>query len=407
MTLTRPEQMLLEAISAAVRGEHVAWTEQVSADSWRELIRLSMEQNVLPMVYEAVYACPAAQTEPLLRSCRQSVIRAVTAQTVRTDGLLKLYDALAAQGLHPLVVKGIVCRAIYPNGDSRVSSDEDILIPASEWDACCEALQAYGMETVGSGDRSGHEIGWRKDALYIELHRSLFPPENKAYGALNDFFGDAHTRASAYPAEQGRAVYSMCPHDHLLYLILHAYKHFIHSGFGIRQVCDIGLWAARYGNEIDWEQLYAQCEEAHALLFAAALFRLAKETLHIDIALPEKWAAVEIDPEPMLHDLLNGGVYGGTDMSRRHSASATVNAVAADRSRKRYSVLIALFPTREQLMGQYPELQQHPTRLPIVWLKRIAKYTRELTQHRGGSSTEALRIAAERRELLKTYGIIK
>lgn len=32
--------------------------------------------------------------------------------------------------------------------------------------------------------------------------------------------------------------------DHLFYLICHALKHFYHSGFGIRQVCDILLFAA-------------------------------------------------------------------------------------------------------------------------------------------------------------------
>ena len=407
MTLTRPEQMLLQAISAAVRGEQVAWTGEMPPGIWREFIRLSVEQNVLPMVYEAVYACPAAQEETLLRSCRQAVIRAVTAQTIRAAEFLRLYKALTAQGLHPLVVKGVICRAIYPNGDDRISSDEDILIPANEWDACCEALLNFGMENVGSVNGNGHEIGWHKDSLYIELHRSLFPPENKAYGQLNDFFRDIHTRPSAYPVERAHVVHSMCPYDHLLYLILHAYKHFIHSGFGIRQICDIGLWAAHYHTEIDWARLYVQCEEAHALHFAAAVFQVAKETLRIDVVLPEKWKAIKIDSEPMLHDLLSGGVYGGTDMSRLHSASTTVNAVAADRSRKRYSVLTSVFPAREQLLGQYPELQQHPVRLPIVWLKRIAKYAHSLAQHSGGNSAETLRIAAERRELLKTYGIIE
>ena len=36
---------------------------------------------------------------------------------------------------------------------------------------------------------------------------------------------------------------AMPPHEHLLYLLLHAYKHFVRSGIGLRQFCNIGLWA--------------------------------------------------------------------------------------------------------------------------------------------------------------------
>ena len=407
MTLSKPEQMLLQAVSAALRGAEVGWTEKISDDDWTEFFSLAQAHKVLPLVYEAVYDCKAAEGVPLVALCRQDALRAALTQTAKSSAFLSLWEMLSRQGLHPLVVKGIVCRAVYPNGDCRSSSDEDLLIPDREWADCCRVLREYGMTPVGSDDLMQHEIGWEKGLLYIELHRSLFPPENGAYGELNRFFSAAHERASDYAVEEEKTVRSLCPQDHLLYLLLHAYKHFIHSGFGIRQVCDIGLWALRYEREIDWDELYGRCEEARALTFSAAVFHLAQKYLAIPLVLPEKWRGIAADPEPMLRDLLSGGVYGATDMSRLHSGSVTVNAVAADRQKGRRSLLTSVFPPREQMSAQYPELKNHPGRLPVVWIKRLLKYAKETHAAENNRAGEALRIAKERTELLRLYGIIE
>lgn len=45
--------------------------------------------------------------------------------------------------------------------------------------------------------------------------------------------------------------------DHLIFLLLHAFKHFISSGVGVRQLCDIALWMRRFGAQIDWQRVCA------------------------------------------------------------------------------------------------------------------------------------------------------
>ena len=64
----------------------------------------------------------------------------------------------------------------------------------------------------------------KKDSpLYIELHRHLFDSAQDAHDELNHFFADIA------PVEVDGFL-TMPPHEHLLYLILHAYKHFVYSG---------------------------------------------------------------------------------------------------------------------------------------------------------------------------------
>ncbi len=44
-----------------------------------------------------------------------------------------LFDKMRQNGLTPLIVKGIVCRDLYPNPDLRTSNDEDLYIPRDQF----------------------------------------------------------------------------------------------------------------------------------------------------------------------------------------------------------------------------------------------------------------------------------
>lgn len=202
---------------------------------------------------------------------------------------------------------------------------------------------------------SADEVPYTKGGspLYIELHRRLFDSSEDAHDELNHFFTDLN------PVETDGFL-TMPPHEHLLYLLLHAYKHFVRSGIGLRQFCDIGLWARAYHSEIDWQRLHEQCESVHAATFAAAAFRIARDDLGIDFDLPAPWDG-SIDVEPLLHDTLCGGVYGSNDLTRLHSSTVTLNAVKASRTGEKSGVLRTVFPKREYLERRYPYLKSART----------------------------------------------
>ena len=407
MEFSPAENMLLEATAAAARGGTVAWM-QVAPEDWRELAELAAAHKLLPLVLEAVHGCPAAESLPGREALRREAIRQTALQVRKTADFLRVWQALEKAGLHPLAVKGLLCRQLYPQGDCRVSADEDLLVTDDEAAACGEVLRSLGLRPTAEPEPDAFETGWRAEdgLLYIELHRRLFPPDSGALGGLNGLLSGAEDRAEEYPAEPGRSVRSLCPHDHLLYLLLHAYKHFIHSGFGIRQVCDIGLWAETYAGRIDWDRLYDQCGSVRAQTFAAAVMAIAREHLGLGPELPARWRENAVDCAPMLKDLLSAGVYGSRDMSRRHSASLTLNAVEARHGGGRSGVLATVFPGRKQLERRYPVLKKHPAALPAVWCLRLFRYGRETRSDRNNSAAGSLRIARERTGLLKQYGIL-
>lgn len=200
--------------------------------------------------------------------------------------------------------------------------------------------------------------------------------------------------------------------DHLFYLIGHAFKHFLHSGFGIRQVSDIILFANTYGAQIDWDRMLGHCREIHADLFAAALFQIGQKYLTFDpekACYPESWRRIQVDESAMLNDLLDSGIYGGSNMSRKHSSNVTLNAVSAQKQGKKSGnhVLKTVFPSAKALESRFPYLKKHPYLLPAAWTSRLFQYWKETRAVSSDDAAESVRIGNRRIELMKQYGIIE
>lgn len=399
MTLTTTETQFLHIAKAAISGGDLP-AEKVD---WPAIFTLAGQQKLLPIVFEAARKTPAAaENAALFAVTKQQVIGQVLHQTMRASEFADLYRKLRAAGLHPVVVKGQLCSRLYPLKDHRISADDDLYIPDAEFMACHEQLLANGLTTDTPADElaSADEVSYTKEGspLYIELHRHLFDSAEDAHDELNHFFADLK------PVEIDGFL-ATPPHEHLLYLILHAYKHFVRSGIGLRQFCDIGLWAWEYHDEIDWQHLYDQCASVHAATFAAAAFRIARDYLGIDFDLPMPWDA-SIDVEPLLHDTLCGGVYGSNDLTRLHSSTVTLNAVKASRTGEKSSVLSTVFPKREYLERRYPYLKKRPYLLPVAWVQRIVHYASEKQSGAGNSASGSIKLGKERIELMKRYGIM-
>ena len=399
MALTTTETQFLHIAKAAISGG----TLPAEGVDWPTIFTLANQQKLLPILFEVVRKMPIAEENTALFSVtKQQVIGQVLNQTVRSAEFADLYRKLRTAGLHPIVVKGQLCSRLYPLKDHRISADDDLYIPDTELMACHEQLLANGLTTDTPDDElaTADEVSYTKNGspLYIELHRHLFDSSEDAHDELNHFFTDLN------PVEID-GFFAMPPHEHLLYLILHAYKHFVRSGIGLRQFCDIGLWARVYHDEIDWRLLHGQCASVHAATFATAAFHIARDYLGIDFDLPALWDS-PIDVEPMLHDTLCGGVYGSNDYIRLHSSTVTLNAVKASRTGKKSSVLRTVFPKRKYLERSYPYLKKHPYLMPRAWIQRIVHYASEKQSGTDNSASGSIKLAKERIELMKRYGVI-
>ena len=221
-------------------------------------------------------------------------------------------------------MKGILCRETYPDPDARISSDEDLYVLEELYSAFHQALLALGFSCEEPDYQNAHEVRYFQGDLMIEGHWELFPQDSRALDALNaltdDFWESATVREIG-----GVPLRVLEPTDHMTFLLLHAFKHFVNSGVGVRQICDVAQWSKAY--EIDWPRARKALEPARAVHFAAAIFDAGEQ--YFGMTHPADWPRA--DSAALLTDALSGGIYGWSDMSRKHSGSITL---AAWRTRK-------------------------------------------------------------------------
>ena len=411
------EKLFLEALNASLKNKKVCWDFDIPKDVWQKMFDLGDAHKVLPLLFEAVHFCPAIKSvgKEFYDKIKQRCVTIMVLQIRKSAEFLALYRHLLEQQVKPVVVKGILCRQLYPNPDLRISSDEDVLVREADFEKTAELLLAYGMQMTKdvTAPEEADEIGFlsANGVSYIELHKFLFSNTSEAYGELNDFFTDIFDTCVPVKVD-GTVVYGPEPGQHLFYLICHAFKHFLHSGFGIRQVCDIVLFANAYGECIDWQKMLAQCRAIRAEKFTAAIFGIGKKYLVFDEAkacYPKEWQEIEVDEEALLMELLGSGIYGSTTMSRRHSSNMTLEAVAAGKRGEKSAnpVMKTLFPPVKSLENKYQYLQKRPYLLPVAWSERILNYHKELKSMDDNSAVDTVKIGNQRIELLKQYGIIE
>ena len=155
-----------------------------------------------------------------------------------------------------------------------------------------------------------------RNGLYFELHMDLFPQESGAYGHFNQLFEDAFDTCMETDI-QGSKVLTLNPKQHFLYLVCHSLKHFLHSGFGVRQACDLLYFAKKYHDQLDFHEIRNIMKEYHMDSFAMNVLDIG--VCYLGFTWEElglsKPSDVEIDCTALLDDMLDGGIFGQNDMN--------------------------------------------------------------------------------------------
>lgn len=404
------QKILLEILRKFVHMESAAPSlEGMHAGDWREVLLLAQEHAVLPMVYEVVGKEKAFQTVPEeIRKEYKKLVAGMVVRQVRATGLfLQLYQEILESGVTPLVMKGIICRNMYRMPDYRISGDEDLLVRREEFAKLDLFLQERGFQRDEIEDMEReHEVTYvhGKNGMRLEVHLDLFPEQSGSYGFLNEEFPEVFERHIVQRI-QGVEVHTLSETQHMLYLLCHGLKHFLHSGFGIRQLCDMIVYAETYGAHIDWAEIEERTKRQGMYVFWMNLFDIGERYLGFswDKALLKRPEGLELDSEELLEDILDSGIFGKSSRQRLHSANMTLEA-SNRKEKKRSEMMASLFPGMEYMRARYPYLKEKKWLLPAAWLQRIFSYGKKM---RGREMTGAAKIGMQRVKLLEKYGIVE
>lgn len=418
--LTSTQKEFLKILNCFIHAKSCDVSEDFLA--FDELYQMAAIHRVTAAVFDTI-----CQSERVCKVMEQDLfarwkvhsIREVSHQTQKTCAFLDLYQQMAAAGLRPLVVKGLIRRQMYDKPDSCSSSDEDLLIHREEFPRYDAFLLQQGFrrtqwdarrddaeESILDITNLPMEVGYYhpKTAVYLEVHMALFPAELGAYGDLNADFATAFATAISEKV-QGVLVWTLNPTLHMWYLICHSLKHFLHSGFGLRQICDMIKMSEYYGAQIDWTWIAGRIRELRLALYWGGIVDIAvkhlgckPEVLFRDIC------PVAVDGTDFLLDLFDSGIYGSSSLARRQSSNMTLAASKRGKKATMFSLWRSLFPGQDYMKKKYSYLQKCPWMLPIAWGQRMKGYVKAQKNRKNHKS---IQIGMQRVELLKQYGLIE
>lgn len=386
------EEYFLKAVAAGLE-RRPAENTVMSPEDWEALMELSIEHSLLPLVFEAVYQWLPTNLEQRYRAISLDWI---SRQMINTHTFLSVYRHLLGLGIQPMVIKGILCRDTYSFPDLRVSSDEDIYIEETEYLSFHKVLLEMGFKGPDPNFGSDHEMCYEGSGLRIEGHWKLFPQKNKLWEQMNVLAADIKKRAR-FTEIEGSMILMPEPTDHMIYLLLHAMKHFALCGVGIRQICDIVQWDRKY--KVDWKRVKEVTTPLGASTFAAAVLDAGNR--YFDMKIPEGW--IPVDSGDLIMDALQGGSFGHRTEDRIHSASITSSDGTGHTII--HNLIRAVFPHRKTLELNYPWASRSRFFLPVAWGARIIRYAGNV--RKGTSPLKSIRIGARRMKLMEEYSIFR
>ena len=363
------------------------------------LYQTSLQHDVAALLYHQLYRFPDFPAE-LKQEWKRKAIQINALQTIRSDAFLRLYREFLHEGLKILVLKGIIVRSLYPQPDNRPSNDEDLYVEKEYAQKAKEIMLKQGFQVLQESEEVTALVNLNS-GLSIELHTTLFSEESKAYGSYQHFFNDAFKKAQVHDI-QGCQIFSLSYSQHMLFLIMHFVKHFLHGGVGFRQLLDIIMYAEAYGEKIDWNAIYEVLEQEHLLRLVENLFAIGHQYLGFSfkqMILPRGFAEDKMDFEDLLADIWDAGVFGKSSQERLHSSTITLSAAEGQKSFRS-----TLFPSLKSMQQKYNYLKRAPFLLPVAWGSRILHY---FFDRKEGSAKGAIEIGNQRVRLLQKYGIIE
>lgn len=380
---------------------------------WDQLVQIAKEHNLLALFVESASKHYSYISRSEYEREMNESIAIVSAQVKRTSAFLQLYKAFIEANLHPIVMKGLVCRELYGSlGDHRPSGDEDILIRPCEYERAKRVLLENGfvseldVELEKQLERL-QEVSFihPKNRLHIELHLNPMGRENDNRARMSDCFVNVFDNYREVEI-QGVPIRTMSHQDHLLFLILHALKHFTLSGFGIRQLLDILMYQEQYAAEIDLEKLDVSLQGFKASFFWMDLIFIGNHYLGFELdALHEP-----VSPDELLEDMVRCGAFGNKTQAEIAAGLATMRASSDFLNNKssNFVVLIwrSLFPSRVYMLDQAPYLYKKPWLLPIAWIRRWGRFLSKNRQNDGNLATQSLMISQRRMKVLKKYDLV-
>lgn len=282
---------------------------------WEDIEALATQHGLLAVVADGVELLPDAS-----RPAKALLLQWI-GEELQGEQTYKLHQEFSADmanlfhrnGIRTYVLKGRIVAECYPKPCHRVSADVD-----------CYLLSEKGHDSAWDKGNSliktkGHEVGtdfYKNSTFYlpglmVENHRFLTPFRgNKKLKALETVLQALLEEDKGEDKFEGTWLYRPPVTVSALFLIEHAYSHFLHEGLTWRMVLDWMMFSKKHEKEIKWSDFDVLVEEFGFKRFYDSFVRIGKyllgELVEEDLTKVDRRMLADVWAPLDLHETLTG-----------------------------------------------------------------------------------------------------
>ena len=307
--------------------------------------------HITPLAYDGAVRCGLSRENPMMARLFQDYYKCLIISRGQLAEINRIYDAFEKNNIAYMPLKGCNMKHRYPAPELRMMGDADILIRMEQYDAIRQLMTELGFQEKKVTD---HELVWKSQSLYLELHRRVIPSYNLD---MMEYFGDGWGLAKICRGNR----YDMTPEDEWIYLFTHFAKHYRDGGIGCRHMVDLWVYL-RTTQNLDEVYVKAELEKLRLLEFYMNIRKL--------IAVWFEGAQEDAMSEFLTEFIFTSGSWGQMENRILSRTLRDSKRSALGFSGRLIYIRNTLFPGANVLQDKYTILKKAPWTLPLVWLVR-------------------------------------
>lgn len=399
MQINKTQQTLLGILSQALSG--IEYTIPADTD-WAALYDESRAQAVMPIVFTAAS-----------RHCTDEAVRqkwkAVTIRSMQKNRQIQVchsyvHKLMTAHNIPYTIIKGCASANDYPDPLLRAMGDVDFLVPKAYWEQATELLKQEGFTAYG--ENHDFHLAFQKQGFpsEMEMHHDPFGFTKLRLPGLQEIIPEAVEKSVEVTC--GDITFRMPdPFCHGTVLLLHAYRHLLSSGIGVRHLCDWAMFIRDYDGD-EFVRIFKKRYEDLGIWKLTQIFSAAA---HRYLGVPyQKWMAKpeREECEMLMLDILNGGNFGqGSGERMTQNRSLYVQGRELAEGSNSVQMIRSL---NGAALQQYPRMMRFKLLRPFGWIFVGVRYLfRVLTGKRQKVPKGTMKMVAMRRKLYQQLEVFK
>ena len=221
---------------------------------WGHVCSLARQHTLTGLLADGIQKLPQASRPDgkLIHQLQTFMMKNIQAHMLITRRLGEILAVLRTEGVEPVLLKGHGLAANYPDPISRQCGDIDLYVGKKEYGKAVAVCMKH-FKTSGKDQENLKHYNFDNQGIEVELHRiaEILP------GVAADRRYQAWTEANLSSAElrcvdiEGVSVTLPPYRFDAVYVMYHAWHHFVNGGIGLRQICDWTMYIHKYHDRLD------------------------------------------------------------------------------------------------------------------------------------------------------------